>query len=165
VQKKLILRMLICLVIGIVLAALGSELAFRLQGENSSRGPQTIELVIPAGTALKVAKGESILPASKTFVVGDTLLVHNEDSVTHNLGPLIIPPGASASMKLDQAGNMDYVCSFQPSQYYGIDIQPALSISTRLEASLVAGIPLGILLGVYSLVIFPINPKEKSSKS
>jgi hypothetical protein len=164
VQKKLILRMLLCLLIGIVLAAVGSEVVFRLQDENTSRGAQTIELVIPAGTAAKVAEGESILPKSQTFVVGDTLVVNNQDSVTHNLGPLIIPPGASASMKLDQAGNLDYVCSFQPSQYYGIDIQPALSLSTRLEASLVAGIPLGILLGVYSLVVFPIKPKEKSSQ-
>jgi len=91
-------------------------------------------------------------------------VVNNQDSVTHNLGPLIIPAGASASMKLDQAGNLDYVCSFQPSRYYGIDIQPALTINTRLEASLIARIPLGLLLGVYSLVLFPIKPKEKPSQ-
>jgi plastocyanin len=164
VQKKLLLRMLLCLVIGIVLAAVGSELAFHFQGQNTSRAAGTIELVIPAGTAQKVAEGESIIPASQTFVVGDTLVVNNQDSVTHNLGPLIVPAGASASMKLDQAGNLDYVCSFQPSRYYGIDIQPALTINTRLEASLIAGIPLGLLLGVYSLVLYPIKPKEKPSQ-
>jgi hypothetical protein len=148
--------------IGILLAAIGSELAFRLQGETSSRAPKTIELIIPAGTAQKVAQGESILPASQTFVDGDTLLVHNEDSTTHKLGPLVIPAGSSASLKLDQVGNLDYTCSFQPSKYYGIDIQPALTFSTRIQASLIAGIPLGILLGVYSLVLIPLKAKTKT---
>jgi hypothetical protein len=161
-RKKLVLRMLICLLIGILLAGVGSEVAFRLQGENISRAPQTIELTIPPGTAQKVAQGESILPASQNFVVGDTLLVHNQDSTTHNLGPLIIPAGSSASMNFNKAGNLDYTCSFQPTQYYGLDIQPALTLSTRLQASLVAGIPLGILLGVYSLVLIPMKPKEKT---
>ena len=66
-------------------------------------------------------------------------------------------------MKFEQAGNMDHTCSFQPTQYYGLDIQPALTLITRsLEASLVAGIPLGSLMGVYSLVLTPIKPKEKT---
>jgi len=163
-RKAILLRMLLCLAIGILLAAGGSELAFRLQGNTSSRGPQTIELDIPAGTAAIVAQGESVLPASQNFVVGDTLLVHNQDSITHTLGPLVIPSGSSASMKLDRAGNLDYTCSFQPSQYYGLDIQPALSMVTRLEASLVAGLPLGIMLGVYSLLVFPLKPKEKTGQ-
>ena len=161
-RKPILLRMLFSLVLGILLAAVGSELAFRLQGNTSSRAPQTIELVIPAGTAAKVAQGESVLPASQAFVVGDTLLVHNQDSVTHTLGPLVIPSGTSASLKLDQVGNLDYTCSFQPTRYYGVDIQPALSLVMRLEASLVAGIPLGIMLGLYSLVVFPLKPKEKA---
>src|SRR4030042_2491109 len=162
-RKKIILRMLFCLLIGIVLAAIGSEVAFRLQGETSSRAPQTIELTIPAGTAAKVAQGQSVLPASQTFVAGDTLLVHNQDSITHNLGPLGIPSGSSASLKLDQAGNLDYTCSFQPTRYYGLDIQPALTLGIRLQASLVAGIPLGVLLGVYSLVLISITPEEKKT--
>ena len=164
-RKQLLVRMLLCLFIGVLLAAIGSELAFRLQGETSSRAPQTIELTIPAGTAAKVAQGQSVLPASQTFVVGDTLLVHNQDSITHNLGPLVIPSGSSASLKLDQAGNLDYTCSFEPTQYYGIDIQAALTLGTRLEASLLAGIPLGVLLGVYSLVVIPLKPKEKTVES
>lgn len=162
VSKKLISRVLLCLVIGILLAAIGSEVAFRFQGETSSRDSQMIELVIPAGTAQKVAQGENILPASRTFVVGDTLVVHNQDSVTHNLGPLIIPAASSASLKLDQVGNLDYSCSFQSTRYYGIDIQPALTLSTRIQASLIAGIPLGIMLGLYSFVIWPLKPKGKA---
>jgi uncharacterized membrane protein (DUF441 family) len=162
-SKPVVMRMLVCLVIGILVAAIGSEVAFRFQGETNSRPPKTIEIVIPAGTAAKVAQGQSTLPDNMTFVVGDTLLVRNQDSVTHSLGPLVVPSGTSASLQLDQVGNLDYTCSFQPTNYFGLDIQSALTIGTRLEASLLAGIPLGILIGIYSLALRPAKPKEKES--
>ncbi len=135
-RKDLILRMLFFLVIGVIAAAIFSEVTFRLQGDTTSRDPKTILLVIPAGTAAKVAQGQSVLPAGQIFVVGDTLQVKNEDSVTQTLGPLVIPPGSSASMKLDQVGSLSYTCSFQPTKYYGIEVQQALTFWMRLEASL-----------------------------
>lgn len=164
-QRNLILRMLFFLAIGIVAAAIFSEISFRLQGNSTSRDPQTIELIIPSGTSSKVAQGQSILPAGQVFVVGDTLQVKNEDSVTQTLGPLVIPPGSSASMKLDQVGNLSYTCSFEPSKYYGIEVQQAITLSMRLEASLLAGIPLGVLLGVYSLVAKPLKPRDETPRS
>ena len=157
--------MLFFLGIGIIAAAIFSEVTFRLQGDTTSRDPKTIILVIPAGTAAKVAQGQSIIPAGQTFMVGDTLQVKNEDSVTQSLGPLVIPPGSSASMKLDQVGSLSYTCSFQPTKYYGIEVQQGVTLSTRLVASLVAGIPLGVLLGVYSLVARPLKPKTKPPAS
>ena len=163
-RKDLILRMLFFVAIGVVAAAIFSEVTFRLQGNTTSRDPKTILLVIPPGTAAKVAQGQSVLPAGQIFVVGDTLQVKNEDSVTQTLGPLVIPPGASASMKLDQVGSLSYTCSFQPAKYYGIDVQPALTFWMRLEASLLAGLPLGVLLGVYSLVVKPLKPKAVTSQ-
>src|SRR4030042_6648727 len=158
-RKDLVIRMLFFLGIGILVAAIFSEVPFRLQGDTPSRDPKTITLVIPAGTAAKVAQGQSMIPAGQTFMVGDTLQVKNEDTVTQSLGPLVIPPGASASMKLDQVGSLSYTCSFQPTKYYGIDVQQGVTLGTRLVASLVAGIPLGVLLGVYSLVARPLKQK------
>lgn len=164
-RKDLLIRMLFFLGIGIIVAAVFSEVTFRLQGDTTSRDPKTIILVIPAGTAAKVAQGQSIIPAGQTFMVGDTLQVKNEDSVTQSLGPLVIPPGSSASMKLNQVGSLSYTCSFQPTKYYGIDVQQGVTLGTRMVASLVAGIPLGVLLGVYSLVARPLKPKTKSTAS
>ena len=164
-RKDLLLRMLLFLVLGILAAAAISEVSFRLQGDTTSRDPQTILLVIPAGTAAKVAQGQNVIPAGQTFMVGDTLQVKNEDSVTQTLGPLVIPPGSSASMKLDQVGSLSYTCSFQPARYYGIEVQQGLTFGMRLEASLLAGIPLGVLLGVYSLVVKPLKPVIKTPKS
>ncbi len=157
--KEFLLRMLIIIVISVVVAGLVSEVAFRMQGNITSRDPQTILLVIPPGTAAKVAQGQSVLPAGQVFMQGDTLEVKNEDSVTHTLGPLVIPPGATASMKLNDVGSVSYTCSFQPTKYYGITVEQGLGLGIRLEAALLAGIPLGIVLGLYSMLIKPLKPK------
>jgi hypothetical protein len=163
-RKDLLLRMFFFIVFGVIAAAVISEISFRLQGETTSRDPQTIVLVIPAGTATKVTQGQTVLSAGQSFMVGDTLQVKNEDYVTQTLGPLVIPPGSSASMKLDQVGSLSYTCSFQPSKYYGIEVQQGLTLGMRVEASLLAGLPLGVLLGVYSLVVKPLKPKNKTSE-
>lgn len=164
IPPGLLKRMLISLVAAILLAGIGSEIAFRLQGVNTGRGPQTISLVIPAGTATKIAQGQTVVPAGQSFVTGDVLVVQNEDSVTHTLGPLVIPAGSTASMKLDQSGSLSYLCSFEPGKYYGMEVQPALTITTRVEAALIAGIPLGLLIGVYSLVAYPLKRVAKPSR-
>jgi hypothetical protein len=135
-----------------------------LQGDVTSRDPKTIQLVIPRGTSARAAQGQSVLPAGQVFVAGDTLQVKNEDTVTQTLGPLVIPPGSSASMKLDQVGNLSYTCSFQPSKYYGIEVKQAVTFGMRLQASLLAGIPLGVLLGVYSLVARPLKSRDKATQ-
>ncbi len=159
--KELTVRMLIFLGVGLVVSSIFSEITFRLQGDTGLRAPQTILLVIPAGTAAKVSQGQSVIPAGQVFVLGDVLQVKNEDSVTQTLGPLVIPPGSSASMKLDQVGNLSYTCSFQPTKYFGIDVHQALTLTMRLEAALLAGLPLGVMLGVYSLLVKPLKPKTK----
>jgi hypothetical protein len=163
-RKALLLRMLLLVFIGILAAVVISEISYRLQGDNSLRAPKTTVLVIPPGTAEKVALGQTVIPAGQTFVLGDTLQVKNEDSVTQTLGPLVIPPGATASMRLDQTGNLSYTCSFQPTKYYGIVVQQPLTFGMRLEAALMIGLPLGVLLGVYSLVVRPLKPDVKPAK-
>jgi len=163
--KASIGRVLLFMLIGVVAAAIISELAHRLLGDSSLRDPQTIMLVIPPGTADKVAQGKSVLPAGQVFVVGDVLEVKNEDSVTQTLGPLVIPPGSSASMKLDQVGSLSYTCSFQPAKYYGIEVQQALTLSMRIQAALLAGLPLGMIVGIYSLVVKPPKTKVRPSQA
>jgi len=160
VRNTIITRILVSLIIGIVISGLVSELSFRLLKNTTSRPPKTIELVIPAGTAQKVAQGESVIPGNMTFVVGDTLLVKNEDQVAHTLGPLYIPAGSSANLTLNQPENLAYTCSFQPTRYIGLDVQEALTLTTRIKGILLAGVPMGILLGLYSLVAWPLKPKN-----
>jgi hypothetical protein len=144
-----------------------SDAAFRLMGANPDRAPTRIELVIPAGAAEQVAKGESppSIPTDLKLMVGDTLIVKNEDGVDHQLGPVWAPPGASASLVLAEANNFAYACTFQPSRYLGLDVQAPVTLLTRVQALFLAGPPMGALIAIYSIAIWPVGaaPKLKTA--
>lgn len=157
IRRPILARILIGMAAGILVGALISELTFLFLRTAEDRAPQVVELDIPPGTAAKIDRGEpeSSLPASMSFVVGDTLLVHNRDSANHQLGPLFIPAGASASLKLDAATRYAAACSFQPQRYFGIDVLPALTLQTRVIGILEAGLPLGFLFVLYGAFAVP----------
>ena len=96
-----------------------------------------------------------------TFVVGDTLLVKNDDAVDHQLGPLWIPAGSSASLALDAVQSYAYACSFQPAKVFGLDVREALTLGTRINGILYSGLPLGGLMALYSLIL-PVKKKAPS---
>jgi hypothetical protein len=120
-----------------------------------------VEITIPLGTAERVMQGEQppTIPENMIFVVGDVLVIHNEDSVDHKLGPLWIPANTSAQLALSQKENLAYECSFQPGRYFGLDVREPLTLGTRLYGILYAGIPMGILIALYSLAL-PVKKKE-----
>jgi len=154
-------RLLICIVLGILGAIVINEFTFFFLKSEAGRGPMRVELSIPAGTADRIAKGEPNpgIPANMVFVAGDTLVVKNLDAVDHRLGPLFIPVGTSASLTLSDANNYAYTCSFQPTQVFGLDVQEPVTSVTRLYGILLAGLPLGVMFWIYSLVIWPLKPK------
>jgi hypothetical protein len=147
-------RVLLPMLLGFLLGALVNEISFLFLKTDAGRGPERIELVIPAGTAARVAQGQSspVLPASLVFVIGDTLVIRNQDTVVHQLGPLYIPAGTSASMTLNQAENLALRCSFQVTQYEGLDVQEPVTLLTRFAGLLVSGLPLGFLFMLYGLI-------------
>lgn len=161
-RRRLLFRVLLGIGVGLLLAIPFSEVAFRWQGNTSSRPAKTVVITIPPGTSAKVDSGQKVLPQDFIFVVGDVLLVHNQDSVVHTLGPLVIPPGSSASMALNHLGNLSYTCSFEPTKYLGLDIQAPLTLGTRLEGIIIAGVPMGILLALYSLIVRPVKRKNNT---
>lgn len=161
-KKQIAIRFVLSILAGIVLAALFNEISFLFLKSEAGRGPQEILLTIPAGTAEQVARGEAnpALPENMVFVTGDTLVVKNEDVEAHTLGPLFIPPGTSASLVLDQAQNLAYSCSFQPGEYFGLDVREPVTWETRVYGILFGGIPLGALMGLYSLLVWPLKPEN-----
>jgi hypothetical protein len=153
----------IVLVIATLVAIVINESAFFFQRESYDRAPKTIEMVIPAGTAARVAAGEAPvgLPSEMTFVVGDVLKVKNEDSSAHELGPLVVPPGTTASLVMQTVDNLAYSCSFQPDGYLGLDVRKATTLGTRLIGLSLTAPTLGALMFLYSLVVFPVGQKKK----
>lgn len=158
----MIKRIVISMLIGIVVGVLISELSFIFLQE-TARPPKEITLTIPNGTAEQVARGEQppSIPQDMKFVIGDTLVVKNEDVVDHKLGQLWIPANSSASLALNEEENMAFECSFQAGNYFGLDVRQSLTWGTRIYGVLYAGIPLGILILVYSFVV-PEKKKENA---
>jgi hypothetical protein len=158
-------RIIISMIVGLVLGAVIAELTF-LFLRQTARPPTTIELTIPAGTAESIARGEQpvTLPDNMIFVVGDVLLVKNEDSADHQLGPLWIPAGASGQLQMSQEESLAYECSFQTSKYLGLDVREPLTWSTRIYGILEAGLPLGILFALYSISM-PAMRKNAAQKN
>jgi len=165
IRKDLILRFVLTIAVGMFLAAVFIEVAFRMEGDTISRPPRTVELDIPPGTAGQVAQGITVIPQDLVIVVGDTLLVRNQDAVAHSLGPLFIPAGSSASLTLDQVGDLAYTCSFEPTKFFGLSVQEALTTGVRLEGIVVAGVPFGILIGLYSLILRPLKSRPAPDRS
>ncbi|MFZ6030061.1 MAG: hypothetical protein ACOYYS_20285 [Chloroflexota bacterium] len=156
-------RFFVLLAVSTVAWLLFGEIAYRLVKDPASRPPTTVELLIPAGTAARVAAGEAPpgIPDELVFVAGDTLLVKNEDVVTHQLDILYIPAGASASMQLPEANEFAFSCSFQPDNYLNLTVRQATTWTTRLSA-LWYGVPVTVmLLLAYSFIFWPLKPQEK----
>jgi hypothetical protein len=158
-----LLRLGLALLLAFAFALLVSEVAFRLQeGEGYGRQPGRVELLVPKGTAELVAQGQLApsLPQNMVFVQGDVLVVRNEDVVSHQLGPVWVPAGNSATLTLEQAGQYQMACSFQPSSYLGLDVRSRVTLAVRLQAMLAIGLPTGIMGWLYWLVVTPLKRPE-----
>ena len=159
-RNQTLKRILISFLIGFVLSVAITEIPFIFLRE-TARPPKEITLVIPNGTADEVARGEQPpgIPSNMSFVVGDTLIVENNDIVEHQLGPLWIPASTSARLSLDQVESLAYECSFQPGKYLGLDVNEPLTLGTRIYGILYIALPLGILFSLYSLAM-PSKKKD-----
>ena len=164
---NLIIRLMVCAAIATVTVFAISEAAFRLQKDSIVREPQTIELVIPAGTAELVAAGGEVpsIPEEMRFLQGDVLLVKNQDNVDHQLGPVWVPPNGNARLSLKKVENILLSCSFAPSNYLGIDVRQPTTWFTRATALALAVPPTTMFLLVYSLVLFPFNKQPVPGES
>ncbi|MBN1665554.1 MAG: hypothetical protein JW862_00635 [Anaerolineales bacterium] len=160
------IRFFVLLVAALVLTLGISELFYALQRTDTERSAEVIEITIPAGTAQQIADGGPgpELPAM-IFVVGDTLMVHNQDEVAHQLGPVWVPAGASGSLTLDSANNFSYSCSFQSSRYLGLTVRQATDWSSRLAALWYGAPPLFMFLLVYSFVLVPVRKPPRPDQA
>lgn len=157
-------RLGIVTIICTILIWMVNEISFQFMNNNIDRGPQTIELIIPEGTAALVAAGQAVpaIPAEMIFVLGDVLVVINQDVVDHELGPIFVPPGTSASLSLTEAAIYSYDCSFSSSSYLGLVVKDATTWVTRLTGLAFSVPPTVVFVFLYSLIAKPIQDEEES---
>lgn len=156
-------RIGLALFAGLLFGWLVSEGSYILQKTPGERTQaRQIELVIPAGTAERVAAGEEVpsIPSEMTFVVGDILIVRNDDSVSHQLGPVWVPPQSKGVLSLDTAQDYAVECSFRSTRYLGLEVRERLTAGVRLQGVLAVGLPTAAIIAVYSLAISPAKKKE-----
>ena len=159
------IRVAICLLWGVFGGLLVSEGSYQLNKNPESRDEaRRVVLEIPAGTAERLAKGEPVteIPTNMTFVVGDLLVVKNDDSVSHQLGPVWVPPLSSGVLQIDIADEYAYACTFEKSQYFGLTVLPQLTVASRIQGGLTIGLPTALILGLYSTIVWPLN-KQKAA--
>jgi hypothetical protein len=158
-------RLAVVIVISIAVAFLINEGAYLFQRDKIDRAPKTIQLVIPAGTAERVAQGQPApgIPDTMSFIVGDVLQVKNEDVVPHQLGPVWVPPGSIGSLALKEANRFSYSCSFAPDRYLGLDVRQTTGFATRLTGLMISAPTLAVFLFIYSLLVIPVKPRQQDS--
>jgi hypothetical protein len=162
--RPYLIRLAVIFSISLIIVIAFNEISYALQKDRHDRAPKTIQLVIPAGTATSVEAGKDPveLPEEMVFVVGDILEVKNQDSVSHQLGPIWVPPDTTGSLTMENIGKLAYSCSFSTTQYLGMDIREPTTITTRLLALSFAAPTMTALLFIYSLAALPIkSPEEK----
>jgi len=162
--RPYIKRFIIASLVALIFVGTINETAHLLQKDATDRPSKTLELVIPAGTAHRVntGGGEPTIPEELTFVVGDSLVVKNLDEVPHELGPLFIPAGASASMRMEDSNKYTLGCTFSPSKYLDFDVRSRTTVNSRIQALSLATPPTAMFFFVYSLLIFPINLSKET---
>jgi hypothetical protein len=155
-------RVLFSFVIGLVAAGIISELSYQLNKDPEARDKANrVELIIPAGTAERIAAGETAvgIPDRMSFVEGDLLIVRNEDSVSHQLGPVWVPPQTSGVLEVGAASDYSYECSFSESKYFGLEVKPELTPNSRIQGALAMGLPTSVMIALYSFLVVPIKLK------
>lgn len=157
-------RILISILIGVAGAWIVSEVSYQLNKDPDARDEANrVELVIPAGTAERIANGEPAagIPSRMTFVEGDLLIVRNEDSVSHQLGPVWVPPQSSGVLEIAAAADYSYACTFSESKVFGLEVHPQLTVDARVQGILAMALPTSVMIALYSFLVVPIKVKQE----
>ncbi|GAP15182.1 hypothetical protein LARV_02964 [Longilinea arvoryzae] len=156
--RAILWRTLISVGIALLLGVIVSEGSFYLQRTQLDRKPDEFDLVVPPGTADRIQAGLAVpsLPQDMTFVEGDVIVVKNEDSVSHQLGPIWVPAGSTGRLVLEKPNTYTLSCSFQPSQRLGLEVRPRLTAGIRFQGLLAVAAPTSVLVWLYLIVISPL---------
>lgn len=83
---------------------------------------EVVEIVVPAGTADRLARGEdvAIMPAELQLSVGDVLRIRNDDDTDQSVGPWQVAAGTSFEMHFGQPGRYQGSCPLAEGDTYDI---------------------------------------------
>jgi hypothetical protein len=165
--NSLTARIVLPVLVGLGIGLLMSEGPAALIDDPTSRPEKEVELVIPAGTAERVAAGQAApsIPEGLRLASGDTLVVRNLDSVPHELGPLWVPAGTAGRLTFPRTVSEQYTCSFTPVKTFGIVVEPRLTGFERFVFVLVSGLPFAAVLTLISVFLWFARPGSPAGQA
>jgi plastocyanin len=95
----------------------GAVVTIALLARGGDRPPQTFEYTVPEGTGARIAAGEQVFvfPARLDLHVGDTVVIHNDDTRPAVVGPYTVDRNATLSQTFYRPGWVTGFCSIHPS--------------------------------------------------
>jgi len=157
--SKYAFRLFISLIVCLIFGFLVSEASFQVLTNGEVDSKDEISITIPLGTADRIRNGFSVpsIPENIVFYEGDRIVVNNEDSENHQLGPIWVPPNSQGVLNLQNSDNYSLTCTFQPGKIMGIEVRPRITNYVRFQGLLAIGLPSGVLSFLFSLIVFPIQ--------
>lgn len=78
---------------------------------------QTIEILVPDGTQAQMDAGDEIVlfPRRLEVGVGDRIVIANEDTSSHQVGPYVVGPGQEIVQTFSSPGIIEGICTLHPS--------------------------------------------------
>jgi len=78
---------------------------------------QTIEILVPEGTQAQMDAGEEIVlfPRRLEVGVGDRIIIANDDTSSHQVGPYVVGPGQEIVQTFSSPGIIEGICTLHPS--------------------------------------------------
>jgi hypothetical protein len=123
--------------------------------------PREIELRIPRGTAREIAAGldPGVITPTLSVVAGDVLVIENEDTVAHRVGPYLAPPGRTTRVVVEPSAAGPFLCTVHPSRRLTLEVMPR-GLDLRLTAlpTLLLGIPLAAVVLAVGRVLRALGP-------
>jgi hypothetical protein len=88
------------------------------------REPAVRVIVIPAGTAERLASGEDValIPDDLRFRLRDRLVMVNNDVTAHRVGPFAVAPGERLERGFSEAATIEGFCSLHGSGRITIEV-------------------------------------------
>ena len=98
-------------------------------GSSASAGPPAVVeygVVIPKGTGKRIRSGFHLflIPENLQLHVGDSLVVVNEDTQVHEVGPFFVRPGETMVQTFTETGKFIGACTFHPVGEVSIEVFP-----------------------------------------
>lgn len=89
--------------------------------------PPDYDYVIPAGTADRLARGETvdIIPSPLEVTVGQVIRIRNDDGAPALVGPFYVGAGETLVQEFRSAGRLEGICRLHPSGRLVVDVRPA----------------------------------------